>query len=191
MREDLFKVVNAVYNSKPDIDPESKRLLEKMNLDFVRNGLALPIETREELKVLQKKLSNLEVQYNKNLGEETGFIMFTADELDGVPEDIVSQFAEVDGKYKMTYKYPDLFPVMKYAKNPDTRRRAFVGDQNKVMENTELLMKAVKLRADIAHLLGYKTHAAYVLEDRMAKSPEKVMTVSACLALNGLLFGFI
>ncbi|KAK9381580.1 uncharacterized protein V2V93DRAFT_367323 [Kockiozyma suomiensis] len=176
MREDLFKVVNAVYNSKPDIDPESKRLLEKMNLDFVRNGLALPIETREELKVLQKKLSNLEVQYNKNLGEETGFIMFTADELDGVPEDIVSQFAEVDGKYKMTYKYPDLFPVMKYAKNPDTRRRAFVGDQNKVMENTELLMKAVKLRADIAHLLGYKTHAAYVLEDRMAKSPEKVMT---------------
>ncbi|KAK7203163.1 hypothetical protein BZA70DRAFT_83876 [Myxozyma melibiosi] len=176
MREDLFKAVNAVYKQTPDVDPESKRLLEKLNLDFVRNGLALPVETRDELKALQKKLSNLEVQYNKNLGEETGFILFTAEELEGVPADVVAQFAEVEGKYKMTFKYPDLFPVMKYAKNPDTRRRAFVGDQNKVMENTELLIQAIKLRADIAHLLGYKTHSAYVLEDRMAKSPEIVMT---------------
>ncbi|KAK9323099.1 hypothetical protein V1517DRAFT_321480 [Lipomyces orientalis] len=176
MREDLFKVVNAVFNQKPDVDPESKRLLEKMNLDFTRNGLALPKEKRDELKALQKKLSNLEVAYNKNLGEETGFILFTAEELAGVPEDVLSQFENVDGKYKMTYKYPDLFPVMKYAQNPDTRRRAFVGDQNKVMENCELLIQAVKLRAEIAEILGYKTHAAYVLEERMAKSADTVIT---------------
>ncbi|KAJ8097085.1 hypothetical protein POJ06DRAFT_39367 [Lipomyces tetrasporus] len=176
MREDLFKVVNAVFNQKPDVDPESKRLLEKMNLDFTRNGLALPKEKRDELKALQKKLSNLEVAYNKNLGEETGFILFTPEELAGVPEDVLSQFDHVDGKYKMTYKYPDLFPVMKYAQDPDTRRRAFVGDQNKVMENCDLLIQAVKLRAEIADILGYKTHAAYVLEERMAKSPDIVVT---------------
>ncbi|KAK9457702.1 hypothetical protein V1511DRAFT_494359 [Dipodascopsis uninucleata] len=176
MREDLFKVVNAVYNKKPDVDPESNRLLEKMNLDFIRNGLALPKDKRDELKALQKKLSNLEVNYNKNLGEEAGFILFTREELNGVPEDVVSQFEKVDDKYKMTYKYPDLFPVMKYAKDPETRRRAFVGDQNKVMANCELLVEAVKLRSQIARLLGYKTHAAYILEERMAKSPEKVFS---------------
>ncbi|KAK9374977.1 uncharacterized protein V1513DRAFT_444249 [Lipomyces chichibuensis] len=176
MREDLYKVVNAVFEQHPDVDPESKRLLEKMNLDFTRNGLALPKEKRDELKILQKKVSNLEVAYNKNLGEETGYILFTREELAGVPEDTISQFANVDGKYKMTYKYPDIFPVMKYAQNPDTRRRAFVGDQNKVIENCDLLIQAVKLRADIAAILGYKTHAAYVLEERMAKSPESVIT---------------
>ncbi|KAK9331161.1 hypothetical protein V1520DRAFT_338453 [Lipomyces starkeyi] len=176
MREDLYKVVNAVFEQHLDVDPESNRLLEKMNLDFTRNGLALPKEKRDELKVLQKKVSNLEVAYNKNLGEETGYILFTREELAGVPEDTISQFNIVDGKYKMTYKYPDIFPVMKYAQNPDTRRRAFVGDQNKVIENCDLLIQAVKLRADIAAILGYKTHAAYVLEERMAKSPESVIT---------------
>ncbi|KAK9462459.1 uncharacterized protein V1516DRAFT_662495 [Lipomyces oligophaga] len=175
LREDLYKVVNTVYNSKPKLDAESTRLLEKSNLDFVRNGLALPADEREKLKGLQKTLSNLEVQYGKNLGEETGFILFTSEELAGVPEDVVSQFEVVDGKFKMTYKYPDLFPVMKYASDPETRRRAFVGDQNKVMENTDLLIQAIKVRAEIANILGYKTHAAYVLEDRMAKSPETVM----------------
>ncbi|KAK9446496.1 uncharacterized protein V1518DRAFT_423914 [Limtongia smithiae] len=176
MREDLFKVVSAVHEQSPEVDAESKRLLDKMNLDFTRNGLALPSETRTVLKDLQKKLSNLEVQYGKNLGEETGFILFTREELAGVPEDVLSGFSEKDGKLKMTFKYPDLFPVMKYAQNPDTRRRAFVGDQNKVAENGELLVQAIKLRAEIAQLLGYSTHAAYVLEERMAKSPEKVLS---------------
>ncbi|KAK9467032.1 hypothetical protein V1512DRAFT_144687 [Lipomyces arxii] len=176
LREDLFKIVSAVFKQQPDVDPESKRLLEKMHLDFTRNGLALPEEQRNELKALQKKISNLEVSYNKNLGEESGFILFTPEELLGVPDDTLAQFEKVDGKYKMTFKYPDLFPVMKYAQLPDTRRRAFVGDQNKVMENVDLLVEAVKLRAEIARILGYETHSAYVLEERMAKSPEIVLS---------------
>ncbi|KAK9480384.1 hypothetical protein V1514DRAFT_346106 [Lipomyces japonicus] len=176
MREDLFKAVNTVFKKDPVVDPESKRLLQKINKDFERNGLALPLEKREELKALQKKLSNLEVKYNKALGEENGFILFTEEELLGVPKDIVNSYDVVDGKRKMTFKYPDLFPVMKYAKNPDTRRRAFVGDQNKVKENGDLLIEAVKIRAQIASILGYATHAAYILEERMAKSPDHVLT---------------
>ncbi|KAK7203164.1 hypothetical protein BZA70DRAFT_83434 [Myxozyma melibiosi] len=174
MREDLFKVVDAVYKQAPALDAESTRLLEKMHLDFVRNGLALPKEKRDELKALQKALSSLELAYKTNLSENTESILFTKEELEGLPADNLSQLEQVEGKYKMTFKYPDVVPVIKYAKNAETRKRAFVGDQNKARQNCELLEKAVKLRAKIAKVLGYETHAAYVLEERMAKTPENV-----------------
>ncbi|KAK9462458.1 uncharacterized protein V1516DRAFT_670319 [Lipomyces oligophaga] len=175
MREDMYKVVDAVKKQSPELKPESQRLLDKIHLDYVRDGLALPPEQREKLKDLNKQLSALELEYRSNLGENTEHVWFTEQELDGVPEGVVSQFEQdIDsGKRKMTFKYPDVVPVMKYAKLAETRRRAFVGDQNKALANCDLLGKAVKLRAEIAALLGYKTHAAYVLEERMAKTPEK------------------
>ena len=183
LREDVYKVINKVYLDNKDnnsLDSETKRFIEKLNKQYERNGLSLPLETREKIKELKQELSTLSLKFSSNLSEETGFKLYTKDELENVPEDVIKQFDEVkeeDGsvKYKMTFKYPDLFPVLKYAKNEETRKSAFTADQNKCPENAELLIKAVKIRAELSQLLGYKNFSEYILEERMAKTPENVM----------------
>ena len=76
----------------------------------------------------------------------------------------------------VTFKYPGLFPVMKYANNPETRRKVFLANQNKCNENSEVFKKAIEIRDENARLLGFKNHAEYVLGPKMAKTPEKVIT---------------
>ncbi|ODV87852.1 hypothetical protein CANARDRAFT_26052 [[Candida] arabinofermentans NRRL YB-2248] len=182
LREDVYKSINKVYLATKDdttLNAETKRFILKLNKQYERNGLALPKETRDKIKDIKQELSTLALNFSKNLGEETESITFTKDQLIGVPADVVDQFktVEEDGetKFKMSFKYPDLFPVLKYASNPATRKAAFCGDQNKVPENADILIKAVKLRAQLSQLLGYKNFSEYILEERMAKLPETVM----------------
>lgn len=184
LREDVFKVIDKVFNdnkNNDNLDSETKRFIEKVHKQYARNGLSLPLEKREKIKELKQKLSTLSLKFSSNLSEETGFLLFSKEQLDGVPNDVINNFEQVkdesDGsiKYKMTFKYPDLFPVLKYAKNSETRKAAFTADQNKVPENSEFLIEAVKIRAELAHILGYENFSQYVLEDRMAKTPETVM----------------
>lgn len=186
LRADVYKVVHTVYENvkeNPSLvkDSETKRFIEKFDQQYRRNGLGLPASKRAKVKELQQKLSKLSLEYSKNLGENTEYILFTAEELNGVPDDVKAQFAKIEDKesgvtkYKMTYKYPDLFPVLKYASNASTRKAAFVGDQNKAAPNADILIQAVKLRAQLAKLLGYKNFSEYILDDRMAKTPETVM----------------
>lgn len=184
LREDVFKVINKVFKDNEDntsLDAETKRFIEKLNKQYERNGLSLPLETREKIKALKQKLSTLALTFSSNLSEENGFNLYTKEELEGISDDIIRQFEEVkqdDGsiKYKMTFKYPDLFPVLKYAKKPETRKSAFIADDSKCPDNAGILIEAVKLRAELSKLLGYNNFSEYVLEERMAKNPETVMS---------------
>lgn len=175
-REDVYKSFQTLLDtvSLDELAPETKRYLEKTVREYKRNGLGLPVEDRLEVKEIQKKLSDLSLKFSKNLGENTEYILFTEEELEGVPKDTVEQFAKVDGKLKMTFKYPDLFPVLKFAKSAETRKRAFIGDQNKNADNEHLLVEAIKLRKQLAKKLGYETFSDYVLEERMAKDTKTV-----------------
>lgn len=131
MREDIYKLVSAVYKAnkeKPiDESPEARRLLEKMNQDYERNGLGLSESDRARFKEIKKELSLLSIDFSKRLGEENGGIWFKPEELKGVPEDVISTFkkgkGEDEGKLFCSFKYPDLFPMMKYAVNPETRKQ--------------------------------------------------------------------
>ncbi|CAK7895048.1 saccharolysin [[Candida] anglica] len=178
MRVDLYNVFQKVNESKDEIkDPETKRFLEKVVTAFKRNGLHLQEEQRNKLKELQKKLADLGLEFSKNSNEEEGFELFTKEELEGVPESVVSQFEkdEESGKYKMTFKYPDIFPVLKYAKHQETRKRAFIGDANKLKQNAPLLENLISTRFEVAKLLGYSTYSEYVLEERLAKNEKRVL----------------
>lgn len=187
LREDVYLQFKSIYenlNNLKNIDDEDKRLIKKINIQYKRNGLDLKLEDREKIKNLRKQLSLLTVKFSKNLGEENGFLEFTKDELDGVPKDIIEQFetftiiddktGKETKKYKMNFKYPSLFPVLTHAKLQETRKKAFIADQNKVPENENLLLEAIKIRASIAHLLGYETHSDFILEERMAKNYDSV-----------------
>ncbi|ODV97981.1 hypothetical protein PACTADRAFT_36577 [Pachysolen tannophilus NRRL Y-2460] len=183
LKEEVYKVFNHLfkqYENSDKLDSETKRFLEKVNKEYERNGLALSLDKRDKIKQLQKKLANLKLKFSKNLGEETEFLLFTKEELEGVPESVLNQFTVVQNengikKLKMTYKYPDFFPVLKYCKNANTRKLTFLGSQNKVPENADILTEAIKIRADLAKLLGYENYSEYVLEMRMAKNSTTVL----------------
>ncbi|KAF8465345.1 peptidase family M3 [Kalaharituber pfeilii] len=183
MREDIFKLVKAIHENPAfkDLDPESARLLQKSYKGYIRSGLDLPPEPqRARFKEIKKRLSTLAIDFSKRLNEEKGGIWFTPEELAGVPDDVLAGLkkgepgSENEGKLFLTYKYPDLFPTMKYAISAETRKRVFLGNENKCNENAPLFKEAIVLRDEKARLLGFKSHAAFVLDEKMAKTPETV-----------------
>ncbi|KAI9888136.1 MAG: hypothetical protein M1823_000071 [Watsoniomyces obsoletus] len=179
MREDVFKLVEATMNKKEDLDPESKRLVEKTHKGYIQYGLGIPAgPKRDRFKEIKKRLSEIGTTFSKNLNEETGGLWFTPEELDGVPEDVVSGLKKGEGEHAgkiwLTFKYPDLFPAMKYAKNAEVRRKIFIGNENKCPENVPLFNEALVLRDEAARLLGYPNHATFRIEDKMAKTPKTV-----------------
>lgn len=196
-RVDVFKVYNALWEKIKDdknaTDPESLKFLEKVVKSYKRNGLDLPEEKREQIKKLKIELSDLGTSFSTNCNEENGYVAFTREELEGVPELVLEQFeeTEVDGeeKLKVTFKYPDILPVFKYAKDQNTRRQAHVLYSNIVPENAQILDKIIRIRFKIAKLLGYENYSQFVLEERMAKTPKNVLTFLNDLKLKMLPLG--
>ncbi|KAF8895394.1 hypothetical protein BD779DRAFT_1660241 [Infundibulicybe gibba] len=184
MRLDVFKAkIAAEKNIKASgqwekLSAEEKRLVDKMILDGTRAGLALPEKARDELTTLKKELSQVCLEFSKNFNEEDGKITFTAEELKGVPKDVVSGYTKrTEGSvevYDVTYKTPDIFPLFKFAENPKTRQRAQEGHESRLENNVPLLSKALDLRRRIAALLGYKTWGDYITEVKMIKSAKGV-----------------
>lgn len=159
MREDVFRLVDAAYvnsglKSSRDAnkdrlidgdlarqcgleDVESARLLERERLGYIRNGLGLPAgPKRDRFKEIRNRLSQIQIAFQQNLNDENNGIWFTAEELEGVPSDVVDNLekgsGDNDGKFKLTFKYPDLFPALKFAKNADIRKQIFIQSENKV-----------------------------------------------------------
>ncbi|KAF3081058.1 hypothetical protein TWF102_001214 [Orbilia oligospora] len=179
MREDIFKLVNSVAKSPPsNLTLEGRRLVEKLNTDYIRMGLELEGPKRDRFKEIKKELSVLSIDFSKTLNEENGGNWFTEQQLEGVPTDVINilKTDEKDGvkKYFLTYKYPDLFPTLKFDVNADVREQVFIGNENKCPDNLPRFDKTIRLRHEKAQLLGYENHAQYVLKEKMAKSPEKV-----------------
>lgn len=179
MREDIFRLVDASLKKKEDLDAESQWLLEKDHKGFIRNGLGIPAgPQRDRFKEIKKRLSEITITFSKALNEENGGIWFTPEELEGVPSDVVDNLkkgdGENEGKLRLTFKYPDMFPALKYAKNAKTREQIYIDNENKVNSNVPLFKEAIVLRDEAARILGYKNHAEFRIEDKMAKTPKLV-----------------
>ena len=143
MRDDVFKVVDAAYQTRHSqgLEPEQLHILEKYRQKYVRNGLLLPPgPQRDRFKEVQKRLSVLCIEAQKNLNEENGSIWFTKEELKGVPPDDIDVDAlekgtgENEGKLKLTFKYTHQTPLIKYAENEATRSRYIIAEANKVRQ---------------------------------------------------------
>lgn len=184
MREDLFRLVEAVHTKQKDdqkLDAESRRLLEKDYKGYIKMGLGIPKgEKRDRFKAIKERLSELSITFQKNLNEENGGLWLTPEELRGVPEDVTEGLMKgkegtpSEGKLWLTFKYPDLFPALKYAKDGEVRRQIFIANENKCPDNVALFKEAVVLRDESARLLGYPNHATFRIEDKMAKTPKTV-----------------
>ncbi|NHF58276.1 M3 family metallopeptidase [Flavobacteriaceae bacterium TP-CH-4] len=186
----LFERVKAVYdqNDSLNLTTEQQTLLDKKYKSFSRNGANLPEEKKKRLREIDAELAKLKLKFGENVLAETNkYQMHLTDEadLDGLPEgekEAASQRAKAKGKdhgWMITLDYPSYVPFMKYAKNRTLRKKlslafgskGFHGDE---LDNQENVLRIAHLRHERAQLLGYETHAHFVLEERMAETPEKV-----------------
>lgn len=179
MREDLFRLINIASRQNENLDCESRRLIEAEHRDYVQNGLNIPLgPKRDRFRDIKKRIGHLAREFQKNMAEDTSGIWFTPQELEGVPEDVVSSLEKGtginEGKLKLTFDYPSLFPTLRYAENGETRRRYYIAHENMFSQNVPIFKEVVLLRHEAANLLGYPNHAALRLEDKMAKSPAAV-----------------
>ncbi|AZQ59019.1 M3 family peptidase [Maribacter sp. MJ134] len=190
LNEALFKRIKTVYEQRDDLDltVEQRTLLEKRYKSFSRNGANLSEDKKKRLREIDAEASKLKLKFGENLLAETNkyqkYITNEAD-LDGLPDgakEAAAQLAKSKGKeegWMLTLDYPSYIPFMKYAKNRTLRKELSLafgskGFHGNELDNKENVLKIAKLRHERAKLLGYTTHAHFILEERMAETPEKV-----------------
>ena len=190
LNTDLFKKVKSVYDKKETLGlaTEEMRLLEETYKKYVRAGVNLEGEAKERLKAINKRLSELSTQFGDNLLDETNsFELYITDEKEvaNLPKPLVAA-AEEEAKKRghesgwvFTLQRPSINPFLQASPNREYRETLFQGyakrgDNDNDKDNKAIIQEMASLRAERANLLGFETHAHYVLSDAMAQTPEGV-----------------
>ena len=188
---EFFKKIKSVYDQKASLNltPEQTMLLDKTYKSFVRNGALLSPEVKEKVRAIDQELAALSPQFSENVLKATNAFEMVIDkkeDLDGLPESAVeaaSQAAEKKGhkgKWLFNLQFPSYLPFVTYAKNRALREKLVRAGSTKAFndafDNQSNVKKIVSLRHQRANLLGFKTHADFVLEERMAKNPQTVQS---------------
>lgn len=191
LNADLFARVKAVYDQKEilDLTPEQSMLLEKQYKRFSRNGAHLDDPKKAALRKIDAELSTLSIEFGERVLADTNAyeLHITREEdLSGLPNR-VREAARLTAKQRkkegwvFTLDYPSYIPFMTYADSRALRKEFSIAAGKKGFQknenNTEqIVLNIVTLRHQRATLLGYHTHAHFVLEERMATSPQKVLS---------------
>ncbi|MCH9660579.1 MAG: M3 family metallopeptidase [Bacteroidetes bacterium] len=191
LNEALFSKVKTVYDTRDSLklSGEQQMLLDKQYKGFSRNGANLPSDKKASLRSIDTELSKLTLTFGENVLAATNafeMLLTKKEEVIGLPDgakEAASLLAKEKGKdgWMITLDYPSYIPFMKYAENRELRKklslafgaRAF---QNNEQNNSANVLQIAKLRHQRAQLLGYDSHAHFVLEERMAKTPENVIS---------------
>ena len=190
LNQGLFQRIKTVYEQRDslELDPEQNTLLEKKYKSFSRNGANLNDTDKKRLREIDAELAKLKLIFGENVLAETNkyeMLLTNEEDLKGLPEgekEAAAHLAESKGKkgWLITLDYPSYIPFMKYAENRELRKELSMafgskGFHNDELDNQENVLKIVNLRHERANLLGYPTHAHFVLEERMAETPDKVL----------------
>lgn len=190
MNAELFKRVKAVWDNKDkqNYTDEQKAVLEKVYKNFVRNGALLDANKQKELREVNSELTKVEAKFDANLLAETKaykLVIEKKEDLAGLPQGEIDKAAALakstgmEGKWVFTLDNPSFIPFVTYAANRELRKQIFEARINRCnkggeTDNNALVAKMAELRAKKADILGYETFAHYQLEERMAKTPDKV-----------------
>ncbi|MCE4554523.1 M3 family metallopeptidase [Roseateles cellulosilyticus] len=184
-----YKAVMAAQGSS--LNPARQQLLKHAIRDFVLSGAELQGEARERYAAIQERSAELQQQFSEHVLDATDGWSYvaSADELAGVPQDVLDATKLDDGGHKLTLHFPVYLPVMQYAENRALREklyRAYVtraSEQGKPeWDNTAAMREIVALRQEEAKLLGYASFAEVSLAPKMASSPAEVTTFLSDLA---------
>ena len=190
LNEKLFARVKKIWDTQIEykLNAEQAKLLEKQYKSFVRNGANLDARQKERLRKINEQLSLLSLKFGENVLAETNDYLLVIDkkeDLAGLPEEVIQTAADEakennkEGKWIFTLQNASVMPFLQYADNRKLRKEIWTAYQKRGAngndhDNRTNVVEMTNLRAEKAQLLGYKNHAAYVLEERMAKTPEKV-----------------
>jgi Zn-dependent oligopeptidase len=199
----LFDRIKTIYNQKGTLilSSEQQTLIEKEYKGFVRNGALLTPEQKDKLRLIDTELAQLSLTFGDHVLADThAFELHLTDEnqLQGLPETSITQaksLAKNNGKegWIFTLDYPSYVPFVTYAEDRDLRKKMSLafgkrGFQNNENNNEEIILKIVRLKKERANLLGYDSHADFVLEERMAQSASIVNQFLDDLHQNALPF---
>jgi peptidyl-dipeptidase Dcp len=191
LNESLFHRVKAVYDQKDELTltPEQATLLDKKYKSFARNGALLSEEKKSRLREIDTQLAKLKLTFGENVLAETNnyeLHITTEADLKGLPEgaiEMARSLAESKAKegWIFTLDFPSYLPFVTYADNRELRKEISIAAgkkafQNNAFDNQKITIQIAKLRYERANLLGYETHAHFVLEERMAQHPDQVKT---------------
>lgn len=169
-----------IDNKSETYHPEIEKVLKDTMRDYKRKGFYLEKDKRDRVKDIQKELTELESDFSKRVDETTEYLVFTKEELEGIPETwfVGKEMVTEEGKtgYKVTTKYPDYVPFVENVVNSEFRRAMMKLYSNRGgKENIDTLNKAVKLRTEMAELLEYETYADYATEVNMIKNGDNAL----------------
>ncbi len=190
LNEGLFKRIKTVYDvmAASGLTAEQQRLVNKYYQRFVRGGANLGGKDKETFRAINQQLSMLGLQFGENVLKENNrfeMLLENKEELSGLPKNVIAAAADAakahgyEGKWLFTLHKPSLIPFLQYSQKRALREKMFTGyitrgDHDDELDNKKILTKMAALRVKRAHLLGYKTHADFVLENIMAKNPANV-----------------
>ncbi len=190
LNDKLFQRVKAVYQQKDqlNLNTAQQKLLEDTYKGFTRGGANLNAEQKTQLRALNEQIGKLNLEFGDNLLAETNafeLVIDNAADLSGLPKDVIDTAAATaskrgyEGKWVFTTQRPSITPFLTYADNRELRQQIYTAyieraNNNNANDNKKHLAKIASLRSERAKLMGYETHAHFVLEERTAKTPENV-----------------
>jgi peptidyl-dipeptidase Dcp len=186
----LFQRIKTVYAQRKSLSLEKRRLVEEYYKDFIRSGADLDAKAKEELRRINQRLSVLSLEFGDNvLKEDNNFYLAITDKSDlaGLPDNVITAAAEaaherhMDGQWVITLHKPSLIPFLQYSEKRALRQKMFEAyvercNHANEFDNKQNASEIAALRVRKANLLGYKTHADFILAENMAKTPAEVYT---------------
>jgi peptidyl-dipeptidase Dcp len=186
----LFHRIKVIYGQKDNLDltSEQEMLLKKFYKEFLRGGANLNDEAKAKLKEINQEVSLLTVKFGENILKENNrfeLVVLKEEDLAGLPQAVISAATEAakergyEDRWIFTLHKPSMIPFLQYSEKRDLREKIFKayinrGNNDNDLDNKTILSRIVALRVQKANLLGYKTHAHYMLEKNMAKQPDNV-----------------
>ncbi|MCK5147367.1 M3 family metallopeptidase [bacterium] len=190
LNSDLFKRVKAVYEQKEslDLNGEQMRLLEERYKNFIRGGANLSDDKKAELRIINEKVGMLSLEFGENLLKETNafeLVIDNKEDLDGLTEGIIQGAAETattrghEGKWVFTTHRPSMYPFLTYSTKRNLREilyKAYInrGNNNNEADNNAILSELAALRVKRANIMGFNSHADFIISNNMAQTPKAV-----------------
>ena len=190
MNEKLFQRIKSVYDRRDslNLEPDQYRLVTLIYEDFQRSGAELPADKKEELKKVNAEIAALQLQFGQNLLQQTAAYRLVVDNEEDLAGLGAAQIADaaaraksagMEGKWIFGLDNPSVMPFLANADNRELRKEileAYLNraNHNDEYDNKEIIRKLVTLRLEKARIMGYETCAEFLLDDRMAKTPEAV-----------------
>ncbi|MDO5523859.1 MAG: M3 family metallopeptidase [Bacteroidia bacterium] len=190
LNDKLFARIKTLHDDTTGLNltTEQYRLLDNYYKGFVRSGIMLDEDQKTRLREINKELSGLTLRFGNNLLKETNdfkMVIDNKEDLAGLPDGVIAAAAETaknsgeEGKWVFGLQKPSWLPFLQYSEKRDLREKLYKamymrGDNDNENDNKKIINDIVNLRVEKAQMLGYNTHADFILEENMAKTPADV-----------------